>query len=143
MIKVYLDCNILIDWLLDREPYSHFASGIIQLTEQNEIQSYVSPLILANTYYIISKTLNKKVADEFIKDSLILFKFVDMTEDIIRSAVNNKYKDFEDDLHYHTAIAFSVDYLITRNKKDFRSEKIEVVDAEEFINLIEGLKNTQ
>ena len=134
MIKAYIDCNILIDWLLDREPYSYFASRIIQLTEQNKIESYISPLILANTYYIISKTLNKKVADEFVKDSLKLFKFIDMTEDIIRNAIDNKYKDFEDDLHYYTATAFSLDYLITRNKKDFRDEKIQIVDAEEFTN---------
>lgn len=76
MVKAYIDCNILIDWLLDREPYSYFASKIIQLTEQNKIESYILPLILANTYYIISKTLNKKVADEFVKDSLKLFKFI-------------------------------------------------------------------
>ena len=58
-----------------------------------------------------------------------------MTEDIIRSAIINKHKDFEDDLHYNTATAFSLDYLITRNKKDFKNEKIQVVDAEEFLTI--------
>lgn len=30
--KVYIDCNILIDWLLNREPFSYFATRIIELT---------------------------------------------------------------------------------------------------------------
>jgi len=72
VIKAYIDCNILIDWLLDRGPYSFYAAKVIELIEQNKIKSYISPLILANTYYIVSKTLNKKIAEEFI--SIVKFK---------------------------------------------------------------------
>ncbi len=140
MIKAYIDCNILIDWLLDREPYSFYAAKVIELSEQNKIQSYISPLILANTYYIVSKTLNKKIADEFLKDSLKLFSFIDMTEDVIKNSVNNRYKDFEDDLHYFTSLNYSIDFLITRNKKDFKKEKIKIVDAEEFIKYYQTLE---
>ncbi len=140
MIKTYIDCNILIDWLLDREPYSFYAAKVIELSEQKKIQSYISPLVLANTYYIVSKTLNKKIADEFLKDSLKLFSFIDMTEDVIKNSVNNRYKDFEDDLHYFTSLDNSIDFLITRNKKDFKTEKIKIVDAEEFISIVNFMK---
>jgi len=95
---------------------------------------------LANTYYIVSKTLNKKIADEFLKDSLKLFSFIDMTEDVIKNSVNNRYKDFEDDLHYFTSLDNSIDFLITRNKKDFKTEKIKIVDAEEFISIVNFMK---
>ncbi len=136
MKKIYIDCNILIDWLLDREPYSFYAAKIIELTEEKKIKSFVSALTLSNTYYIINKELNKKIAEEFIRDSLKLFHFSDMTGDIIKSAIENRYKDFEDDLHYFTAIENSIDYFITRNKKDFKKNKIHIVDAEEFITNI-------
>ncbi len=95
---------------------------------------------MANTYYIVSKTLNKKIADEFLKDSLKLFSFIDMTEDVIKNSVNNRYKDFEDDLHYFTSLDNSIDFLITRNKKDFKTEKIKIVDAEEFISIVNFMK---
>lgn len=135
MIKVYIDCNILIDWLLDREPYSYYATKTIELTENKRIQSYVSALTLANTYYIISKKLSRKVADEFLKDSLKLFQFINMTEKAITRAIVNKYRDFEDDLHYNAAIENKLDYILSRNKKDFKEKHIKVVDAEEFITL--------
>ncbi len=136
MKNIYIDCNILIDWLLDREPYSFYAAKIIELTEENKITSFVSALTLSNTYYIINKELNKKIAEEFLKDSLKLFHFSDMTEDIIKYAIENRHKDFEDDLHYYVAMENSMDYFITRNKKDFKKDRIHIVDAEEFINSI-------
>jgi len=133
MKKIYIDCNILIDWLMDREPFSFYAAKIIELTEKKKIKSFVSALTLSNTYYIINKELNKKIAEEFLKDSMKLFHFTDITNETIREAIDNRYKDFEDDLHYFAAKKESVDYLITRDKKDFKKDDFYIVDAEEFI----------
>ena len=133
MKRVYVDCNILIDWLLEREPYSLYAAKLIELTETGQIESFVSAVTLAITHYIIKRALNQKVADEFLKDALLLFRFCDISSDTITKAINNKYRDFEDDLHYQTAIDQSIDYLITRNKKHFRQDGIEILDAEQFV----------
>ena len=135
MTKVYLDCNILIDWLVDREPFSYYASKVIELTEKKEIESFVSALTLANTYYLISRELSKKIANEFLRDSNTLFRFADIPGKVIVRSIENRFKDFEDDLHYHSAVEYSLDFLITRNKKDFISENITIVDAEEFLQL--------
>ncbi|GAB6089481.1 hypothetical protein JCM12856_10740 [Spirochaeta dissipatitropha] len=57
---------------------------------------------------------------------------------IIKSALANRYKDFEDDLHIVIAEKQNVEFIITRNKKDFRSNTITIVDAEEFITIIKA-----
>lgn len=137
MKNVYVDCNILIDWLMDREPYSYYAAKLISLTEEKRIISHVSALTLANTYYIIRKELNIKIADAFLKDSIKLFNVVDLTAGMTETAVQHKFKDFEDDLHYQAAVSNSIPYLITRNKKDFLKDKIKIMDAEEFIREFE------
>ena len=134
MKTIYIDCNVLIDWLIDREPFSFYATTLISLTEAKEIESYVSALTLANTYYVIRKELNKKIAEEFLKDSLKLFRIIDLTADIVEISITNKYKNFEDDLHYYSAVENSIEYIITRSKKDFKSEDIMIMDAEEFIS---------
>ena len=135
MTKIYIDCNILIDWLVDREPFSYYASKIIELTEKKKIESYISALTLASTYYLIAKELSKKIANQFLRDSATLFRFTDLPGSVIRKAIEKKYKDFEDDLHYYTAVEYKLDFLITRNKKDFKSENIVIIDAEEFVKL--------
>lgn len=137
MKSVYIDCNILIDWLLDREPFSTFSAKIIELTETKKIKGYVSPLTLANTYYIIQKELNKRIADEFIKDSIKIFEITNITKKNVASAINNKYKDFEDHLHTSIVEENRLSYIITRNKKDFNTNKAIIVDAEEFISILQ------
>ena len=133
MINVYIDCNILIDWLLNREPYSYYAAKVIEYTEKKRIKSYVSVLTLANTYYIITKELNKKIGNEFLKDSTKIFHIADIPETTIIDAINKPYKDFEDSLHYYTALENNLEYIITRNKKHFARQIIKILDAEEFV----------
>lgn len=137
MIKAYIDCNILLDWLLDREPFSSYSAKIIELIETRKILGLVSPLTLANTYYVISKELNKKIADEFILDSLRIFSVPGISLKNVKEAVANKFRDFEDDIHTSIAAENNVDFLITRNKKDFKSDQFKVLDAEEFLKTIE------
>ncbi len=137
MIKAYIDCNVLLDWLLDREPFSSYSAKIIELTETKKILGLVSPLTLANTYYIISKELNKKIADEFIIDSLRIFSVPGISLKNVKEAVLNKFKDLEDDIQSSIAAENNVEFLITRNKKDFKNDKFKVLDAEEFLRIIE------
>jgi len=137
MIKAYIDCNILLDWLLDREPFSSYSAKIIELIETRKIIGLVSPLTLANTYYVISKELNKKIADEFIHDSLHIFSVPGVSLKNVKEAISNKFKDFEDDIHSSIAAENGVDFLLTRNKKDFKTDKFKVLDAEDFLRIIE------
>lgn len=137
MKHAYIDCNILLDFLLQREPYAYAAGKLIELTEQQKIKSYLSPLTLATTYYLLGRYANKKLADTFVSDAIGVFQFIDMTALSTKQAIAYRYKDFEDDLHYYTALAGSMDYMVTRNKKDFKNEGLQLVTAEELVLIIE------
>ncbi|MFO7889113.1 MAG: PIN domain-containing protein [bacterium] len=135
MEKLLIDCNILIDWLTDRPPFSVYADTLLGLIENKIVQGFVSPLTLSNTYYILRKQTNKRIANEFLDDVKNLFEIVDVTKEITLSAIKNRYKDFEDDLHYQTAIKNNIDFLITRNKNDFLKDTIQIMTAEEYLKL--------
>jgi len=135
MDKLYIDCNILIDWLTDRQPFSIYANRLLTLIEKRLVIGIVSPLTLSNTYYIIRKHTNNKIANEFLNDAKILFDILDITKALTISAIENKHKDFEDDLHYYTAIENKLNFIITRNKKDFLHDKIKIMTAEEYLLL--------
>ncbi len=135
MDKLYMDCNILIDWLTDRPPFSIYANRLLSLIEKEIIKGIVSPLTLSNTYCIIRKHTNNKIANEFLNDAKKLFDILDITKKTTITAIESKYKDFEDDLHYYTAIENNLNYIITRNKKDFIQDKIKIMTAEEYLLL--------
>lgn len=135
MDKLLIDCNILIDWLTNRPPFSVHAERILTLIEKNEVIGYVSPLTLSNTYYILRKQTSRKTANEFLNDSIKLFTILDITKEITVNAIENKFRDFEDDLHLYTAINNKLNFIITRNKNDFSKRKINILTAEEYLYL--------
>ena len=59
-----------------------------------------------------------------------------VTETEILAARKSGWNDFEDAVQYFTAQNIEVSYIITRNKKDYLSADIVVVEPEEFFNLI-------
>ena len=59
-----------------------------------------------------------------------------VTETEILAALKSGWNDFEDAVQYFTAQNIEVSYIITRNKKDYLSAEIVVVEPEEFFNLI-------
>ena len=133
MNDVYIDCNIILDWIIDRQSFSLYATELIDLIEKRKIKGFVSPLVLANCFYIIQKEKGRDIAKHFLHDCLKLFTFIDNTKTDLEQAIKNGFKDFEDDMHYYSAINNHLNIIITRNKKDFKSEKIKLFTAEEFL----------
>ena len=133
--NLYLDCNIILDWIIDRPPFSLDAVELINLIEKEELFGFVSPLVLANCYYIIKKTLDRQTAAEFVQDCNSIFNIIDNTKSYFQAAIEGSHKDFEDGLHYWTAVNNDLDYIITRNKDHFRAEDIKIRTAEEYLDI--------
>ena len=45
------------------------------------------------------------------------------------------FPDFEDALQYFSAINHSIDFIITRNKKDYSKGNLKVVTASEYLTI--------
>ena len=56
--KIFLDTDVVLDHLADRQPFSEYAHRLFALAEQNEITLCVSALSFSNLYYILRKLKN-------------------------------------------------------------------------------------
>lgn len=56
--------------------------------------------------------------------------------DTIDDSIRSEFDDFEDAMQYYSAMRESVDYIVTRNKKDFKSAQIPVFEPQEFIDYL-------
>ena len=132
MKKVYLDTNILIDILLDRDLEHISINKITPFLKQSQV--YMSTLSVHITYYI----LKIKPDTSMHKKSMALINrinLIPLSKEIINQSLNNFSIDFEDTLQYYSALDQNCDYILTRDKKNFNKIKelipsrIEIIDT--------------
>lgn len=134
MRKLFIDTNIVIDLLAERKPFYEDAAKLFSLSDKNKIKLSVSSLTFANTNYILQKTNSASTAKEILRKFKILTTVLSLDDKIIDLALNDSgFGDFEDAIQYYSAIENSQEILITRNLKDFKTSKIPVMTASEFI----------
>jgi len=88
MNKVFIDADIILDLLLDREPYSRSSLKLFTAIEEREVIAFTTPVILANIYYISAKMVNRKSALEYIRKLLTLLKVTAVDEKTMLLAAN-------------------------------------------------------
>jgi len=74
-----------------------------------------------------------------VKRMLKVFYPATVTDKNIYQALEMEWDDFEDSVQFTVGNDLSVDYIVTRNIKDFSSSSIDVVTPEQFIKTITDL----
>lgn len=133
MIKLFIDSDIILDLLAEREPHYIHAARLFTLIDQNEIIAYTSPLIFANLHYLLKKQTTNLLALKSLRKLKTLINILPIDERVIEQALNSGFNDFEDAIQYFTAVNNGITLIITRNKIDYKRSKIDVLTAEEFL----------
>lgn len=144
MNNLLLDTDVLLDFFLDRKPFSDDATKILLLCELKQLNGFVTPVIISNLYYLLRKISNHNKVIEKLNQLLTFIDVLDMNREIIIKALNSDFKDFEDALQNYTAEkSVLIDVIITRNTKDFKNSQLGVLTPEDFLKLIasQSIKN--
>ena len=137
--KIFIDADVVIDFLTDREPFANPASEIFEMNERDQVKIHLSATCINNIYYITRKYIGHKQTLQVIEDLAETTEIVGTTKKEIIQALKNNFKDFEDSIQYSTALTIEgLEAIITRNVKDYRKSKIAVITPE---NYLKTLKN--
>lgn len=136
MNSIFLDTNVILDLIEDRKPFSLYAQYIFSRKEANEVILYTSSLNFANMHYIISKKTNKDTALKTLIKLKTLISLLPLTDKIIELSLASNFKDFEDAIQYFTAIENGINTIITRDIKDFKKAKINVLSSKQYFEMM-------
>lgn len=134
-MRVFLDTNILLDYLLKRQPFYEGVKKVFDMC-LFKIDGCVTPHSLIDVFYILSERTDATVEycrDTILKLRTVLFVIPENDDSVLEAAKNTDFADFEDSMQNESAIFANVDYIITRNQKDFEKSKIPVLTPEEFL----------
>jgi len=137
MKHIFIDTNIIIDFLADRQPFSDYAAMLFQLAKENKIKVHISAISFNNTYYILRKVTSHKNALNLLSEIEEYVGVQETNREIIRKAIKSSFKDFEDAIQYFSAVLIgNIDIITTRNLKDFKKSELPVLSPETTIKLL-------
>jgi predicted nucleic acid-binding protein len=139
MKHLFLDTNVIIDVLANREPFSIFASKLLDYGDKSKINIYISALSYSNIYYILRKTCSHKEMISLLKDVQAISTTIDVIAEIIHESIDSPLKDFEDAIQLNTALSNKkIQAIVTRDPKGFKNSDISILTPEEAVSIIES-----
>jgi predicted nucleic acid-binding protein len=132
---LFLDTNIVLDLVSPRPPFTVIAQKFFSRCQRLNIELYVSALSIPNINYLLTKVADKKMAKRVLLNFKPLINILPLNDKIIQLALASDFDDFEDAIQYYTALEHSITTLITRDLKDFKKAKINVMTAEQYLGM--------
>ena len=134
MEKVFLDTNIVVDFLCERGEFYLPAARIVVKAYRKEIELCCSSLTFATASYLMGKSkLDSAVIFQKIASFCTLCTPTIVDRDTINEALQSEFTDFEDAMQYFSARRYGADVIITRNKDDFEKSQIPCCEPMEYL----------
>jgi predicted nucleic acid-binding protein len=134
MKNLFLDTNVVIDYLANRQPFAADAGKLFQLALDGKVKIYISALSYNNIHYVLRQTLSNTATIKVLEEIAEMSEIADVSKLIIRKALKSEFKDFEDAIQYYCALNLNkIDCIVTRNSKDFKKSNLALMTPSEAI----------
>ena len=134
MKKVFVDTNVLLDLLLERETWAQDAARLFSMADRREVELLCCSLSFSTAVYLMQRF--KYTRREIVKKLSIVKSICTITtvnDAVIGRMLQSDFADLEDAIQYYSALAFGADVIVTRNAEDFASSRIPVLTPQKFI----------
>jgi len=133
MMRVFVDTNVLLDVLANREPFYKESATVWTLAEQGKVRGLVSTLSFSNIYYIVRRLKDRRAAFRAIILLRDTFTPVACDEQVLNQAIDSGMKDLEDAIQYFSALRAEAASLVSRNPTHFPRSTLAIVTPAEFV----------
>lgn len=134
--KVLIDLNIILDVLQKREPFYITSARVLAHAETGQIDGVVAAHTMTTLFYLIAKDQSADQARIILTNLLQFLSIARVDQTIIEQALNLPYQDFEDAVQMMAAVQASVQYLVTRNIRDYEAGPIPALQPAELLALL-------
>lgn len=133
-MRVLCDTNIILDVLLDREPFVEASAEILKCCETGIIDGFTTASCITDIFYLVHKQLHDNERSyHAIEQLLTIVRVADVTSGHIEEALSHRASDFEDCLAAVCAKSIHCDVVVTRDIKGFENFDIPILTPLELI----------
>lgn len=132
-MRILLDTNVLLDFLLAREPFATDARAIWVACEQGRCTGYAAAMSITIIWYIGRRQVGAVLARQYIDTMLTVLQICAIDATVLEAARLRSLADFEDAVQTEAAIASGLELIVTRNGADFVGVPLPVLTPAEFL----------
>jgi predicted nucleic acid-binding protein len=130
-VKVLFDTNVVLDVLLDRQPFRDTAAQLVARVERKELTGFLGATTLTTLYYLVAKVSGKVAARATVRNLLAVFQVAAVDRQILSRAVDSPIGDFEDAVLAEAGISQVVDAVVTRDPEGFKDSRLQVLSPQQ------------
>lgn len=136
-MNLLLDTNILIDYLGERHPYCDEWGKLEAMHELGDAELWVSSESFTDAFYLLEGAIGSEKLQSMFLTCLDFLNVCPVGEEVVYSAVERSWHDFEDCVIDVCAEHVQADCIITRDKNGFTNSRIPAMDIPGFMRHIE------
>jgi len=132
---IFMDTNVVIDFLANRQPFSLDAARLFNITLSKKAIIYISAVSYNNIYYILRRSVSSDSAIKLLIELADMTEIIDVTRLVVRQALKSGFKDYEDAIQYYCALSSgNIDFIVTMDTKDFKKSTLSVMTPSEAVS---------
>jgi len=136
-MRILIDSNVILDALMAREPWVKQAGDILVASAEEKITGYITASMVTDIYYIIHKHLkSREQAKMALVKLLAILDVLEVTGSDCEKALESELSDYEDAVVVTCAKRHKIDYIVTRNVKDFKKSLVDILAPDELLEKI-------
>ena len=133
-MRVLVDTNIVLDFLLQREPFFQDAELLFQAIDAGQAVGHVTATTLTDIFYISRKhTRSLEKARQAVLETLTAMVICPVNRAVLEAAFRSGLDDFEDAVQIFCAVEQGLDAILTRDAKGFLSSSVTVLSIQELL----------
>ena len=141
-MKILFDTNVVLDVMLDREPFAEPAGKLMSFVESGKISGLLCATTVTTIHYLSAKVLGSAKAQNQIKALILLFEIAAVNRIVIEDALISTFPDFEDAVLYQAARHAGAKAIVTRDLKGFKGSELPIFRTDEMLTALH-LSSTQ
>ena len=136
-IRILIDTNVIMDFIVKRNHFSDDAEKVIELCMKKNLQGCIAAHTVSNLFYVLRKYLTTEKRKNILLMLCKMFIVIGIDVNKIESALLDiEFKDFEDCLQVECAKDFEAHFIVTRNVKDFAGSVVPVLEPAVLIEML-------
>lgn len=141
-MRILLDTCIIMDAVQNRAPFADDAKKIFRKGAMNSFIGCITAKASTDIYYLTHRCTHSDKDTRVILTKLFaLFDVLDTAALNCKKAISSSVTDYEDAVMIETAVSNGIDYIVTKNMKDYKASPIPVLSPDAFLQMLEQEQN--